>query len=246
MTISRRTFLGTPAVAATLTGADAAQSIPARALGSTGVEVSRLAYGCGTSWSQYGSFDEAVATLSRALDLGITYIDTAVSYGDGESEKVIGALMPARRNQVFLATKIRKRGYDVVMRLFEESLGRLRTDHVDLLHIHDLQGQDDLAAVEAADGSLRAVRKIRDEKMTRFVGITSHKDPSVLETALERHDFDCTQMSLNPALKGKQGESSFEAQALPVAVSKKMGVIAMKAFAQARYDYSAEHLMRYA
>ena len=169
MTISRRNFLGTTAAAASA-GAPPAQPIPSRALGKTGVSVSRLAYGCGTSWSLYGTFDEAVATLSRALDLGITYIDTAVSYGDGESEKVIGELMPERRGQVFLATKIRKRGYDEVMRLFDESLGRLRTDHVDLLHVHDLQGEDDLAAVETKDGALRAVRKIRDQGMARFVG----------------------------------------------------------------------------
>jgi predicted aldo/keto reductase-like oxidoreductase len=246
MTISRRTFLGTTVAAATATDASPAQPIPARPLGSTGVKVSRLAYGCGTSWSQYGTFDEALATLSRAVDLGITYIDTAVSYGDGESEKIIGTLMPARRSQVFLATKIRERGYDEVMHVFEESLGRLQSDHVDLLHIHDLQGEDDLAAVEAVDGALRAVRKIRDEKMTRFIGITSHKDPLVLKTALERHDFDCVQMSLNPALKGEQGETSFESVALPVAVRKKMGVIAMKVFAQARYEFSAERLMRYA
>lgn len=222
------------------------EAIPLRPLGTTGATVSRLAYGCGTSWSQYGSFDEALATLERALDLGITYIDTAVSYGDGESERIIGQLMPARRSQVFLATKIRKRGYDEVMRLFEESLRRLQTDHVDLLHIHDLQREDDLTAIEAADGSLRAVHKIRDGKMARFIGITSHTDPAVLKTALERHDFDCTQMSLNPALKGKQGDSSFESLALPVAVHKRMGVIAMKAFAQARYQYASEQLMRYA
>lgn len=246
MSISRRTFLGTTVAAATAAEAGAAEAIPTRPLGGAGVDVSRLAYGCGSSWSQYGGSDEALATLNRALDLGITYIDTAVSYGEGESEKVVGALMPARRDQVFLATKIRKRGYDVVMRLFEESLARLRTDHVDLLHIHDLQSEDDLAAIEAADGSLRAVRRIRDEKMARFIGITSHKDPSALKTAIERHDFDCVQMALNPALKGERGQSSFEALTLPVAVRKKMGVIAMKVFAQARYQHPAEELMRYA
>lgn len=246
MSISRRTFLGTTVSAAAVADAGATQTMPTRPLGDTGVNVTRLAYGCGSSWAQYGGHDKAVATLTRALDLGVTYIDTAVSYGDGESEKVIGTLMPARRGRVFLATKIRKRGYDEVMRLFEESLARLRTDHVDLLHIHDLRGPEDLAAIEAADGSLRAVRKLRDEKTARFIGITSHTDPSVLRTALERHDFDGTQMPLNPALKGKHGESSFEALALPAAVRKKMGVVAMKVFAQARYQHAPEDLMRYA
>ncbi len=79
--------------------------------------------------------------------------------------------------------------------------------------------------------------------MTRFVGITSHTDPTVLKTALERHDFDCTQMALNAALVGmKNGaggmvpnaamKPSFETVALPVATRKRMGVLAMKIFAQ--------------
>jgi len=79
--------------------------------------------------------------------------------------------------------------------------------------------------------------------MTRFIGISSHSDPHVLKTALERHDFDCTQMALNGAMLGmKSGAGgmvpnesmppSFETVALPVAVRKKMGVLAIKIFAQ--------------
>jgi len=90
---------------------------------------------------------------------------------------------------------------------------------------------------------LNVLQKLRDQKVTRFIGITSHTDPTVLKTALERHDFDCTQMALNAALVGmKSGKAgmeinpdmkpSFETIALPVANRKKMGVIAMKVFAQ--------------
>jgi len=84
---------------------------------------------------------------------------------------------------------------------------------------------------------------MRDQKMTRFIGITSHMNPATLKTALERHDFDVTQMALNGALvgmtNGKGGmvpnqemKTSFETLALPVANKKKMGVIAMKVMAQ--------------
>ncbi len=245
MSISRRTFLG-GAAAGAAAGGDDKLGMPSRILGRTGTRVSILTYGCGSSFSEYGTFEEALATLTRALDLGITYVDTAVSYGDGQSEKIVGELMKTRRHEVWLATKIRKRGRDQIMRLFEESLKRLQTDHVDLLHVHDLQGPDDLAAVEARNGALETVYEIRKQKMARFIGITSHKDPAVLKTALERHDFDCTQMSINPALKGSRGDSSFESLALPVAVRKKMGVIAMKVFAQARYKAPPEQLLRYA
>ena len=92
--------------------------------------------------------------------------------------------------------------------------------------------------------------------MARFIGITSHTDPEVLKTALERHDFDCTQMALNAARAGQAkgisalGEThphSFESLALPVANRKKMGVIAMKVFAQEGLNGKApvEKLIRY-
>src|SRR5581483_10485752 len=100
--------------------------------------------------------------------------------------------------------------------------------------------------------------KLRDQKVTRFIGITSHTDPEVLRTALERHDFDCTQMALNAAMVGmKSGKgsmvpneslkTSFEAVALPVARHKKLGVIAMKVFAQEALVGEAppEKLIRY-
>ena len=245
MSISRRTFLGT--TAATLAPAqDQTTAMPSRILGRTGARVSILAYGCGASFAEYGAFEQALATLARALDLGISYIDTAAAYGDGQSEKIAGALMKTRRKEVWLATKIRPRGYDEIMRLLDASLARLQTDHVDLLHIHDLQGTDDLAAIEAPHGALKAFYRIRDEKKARFIGITSHKDAAALKTALERHDFDCTQMSLNPALRGAEGEDSFESLALPVAVRKNMGVIAMKVLAQSRYKAPVAQLMRYA
>jgi len=142
------------------------------------------------------------------------------------------------------------------MRLIEGSLKRLQTDHVDLLHIHSLTDEADLAAIEAKDGVLGAVQKAKDQKMARFIGVTSHTDPRVLATALDRHEFDCTQMALNAAragmAKGVSGldevhDYSFEATALPVANRKKMGVIAMKIFAQEGLSgrAPADKLVRY-
>ena len=164
--------------------------------------------------------------------------------------------MPARRKSVFLATKINKRPGDEALRIIEGSLKRLQTDHVDLLHIHSLTDEDDLKAIEAPDGVLNVVRKLRDQKVARFIGITSHTDPAVLRTALERHDFDCTQMALNAAragmAKGVSGfgenhPNSFQSLALPVANQKKMGVIAMKIFAQEQLNGKApvEKLITY-
>ena len=103
MDLSRRQFLHTAAVAASVVpavGADRPGKLPTRTLGKTGIEVSLLGFGSGSRFLMYKDDDKALEALSRALDLGITYIDTAHSYGDGKSEERIGRLMPERRKQI--------------------------------------------------------------------------------------------------------------------------------------------------
>ncbi len=238
--------------------ADTKAGMPTRVLGRTGARVSILAFGCGSRFLQYPNEEAAVAALNQALDHGITYVDTAYGYGDGLSEERVGKVMKTRRSGVWLATKVLKRNGDEAMRIIEGSLKRLQTDHLDLIHIHSLSTADDLQQIEAPDGVLKRLYQLRDQKVTRAVGITSHTDPVVLKTALERHDFDCTQMALNAARAGMARpdgsfgitylEQSFESTALPVARRKNMGVIAMKIFAQgALSDQTpAEKLIRYA
>ncbi len=235
MGISRRDFLGTAALGAVAAPLVSASGMPMRTLGSTGAQVSILAFGGGSRFVSYGE-EKAPEVLNKALDLGITYIDTADSYGrNGESQIAIGKVLKARgRKGLWLASKIGPRKYDEFMRTVELSLKRLQVDYVDLLHVHALMGPDDLEAVSAKDGAYAAAVKAKEQKMARFIGITCHAFPDVLKTALERHTFDCTQMALNAAMRGqvKGAESSFEATALPVALRKKMGVTAMKIFAQ--------------
>ena len=150
-------------------------------LGKTGVRVSILAMGGGSRFLMYKEEDKALEALNRAFDLGITYMDTAFGYGNGLSEERVGKVMKDRRKGIFLATKVNKRKGDEAMAIIEGSLKRLQTDHVDLIHIHDLKGADDLAAIEAKDGVLAVLRKLRDQKVARFIGITSHTDPDGAE-----------------------------------------------------------------
>ena len=262
MGISRREFLEVSALGSIAAGplsAAGKTELPTRTLGKTGARVSILAMGGGSRFLMYKEEDEAIAAAQRALDLGITYIDSSDDYGKNHlSEHRIGKALKGRRNGIFVATKLSNRNGEDTVRVVEESLKALQMDQVDLIHIHSLTSEDDLARIEAKGGVLEQLLKLKDQKLTRFIGITSHTDPTVLKTALERHDFDCTQMALNGALVGmKSGtggmvpneamKTSFETVALPVANRKKMGVLAMKVFAQDALtsDASVEKLLYY-
>lgn len=205
----------------------ASKTLPSRTLGRTGSKVSTLAFGCGSRFLMYKDEGSALAILNRAIDSGITYLDTAFAYGDGESESRVGQVMASRRKEVWLATKIPDRTRDGFLRRLEGSLKRLRTDHVDLVHIHSLGHADDLTKIEAPDGALKGLMEAREQKMARFAGMTSHTDGAVMAQAIERHDLDCVQMALNASRNGR-----FEELALPAANAKNLGVIAMKVTGQ--------------
>jgi hypothetical protein len=254
--ISRREFLERSglAVGAVAAGpallraepAGAAAAMPQRTLGRTGVRVSILAMGCGSRFLQFPA-DQATAVLEKAVGLGINYLDTAMDYGKGESETRVGKFLATRRRDVFLATKVPQsaRARDAALREVEASLKRLQTDHLDLLHLHGLGDEADLATIEAADGALKALYQLREQKVARFIGMTSHTDGAVMAKAIERHDLDCVQMAMNPARALR-----FEELALPAANRKNLGVILMKVTGQdkllgaGRADTAA--LLRYA
>lgn len=262
--MNRREFLfsitaATAALPVVATAAKAKIKLPTRKLGKTGIRVPVLGFGAGSRFLMYQDEDQALAALTTAIESGIYYIDTAASYGNGKSEERIGKLMPTRRKDVVLATKIPGRTADQARREIERSLKRLQTDHFDVLHIHALKDEQDLASIEAKGGVLEALYEARDQKITRAIGITSHASPAAMRAALERHDFDCAQMALNAGLahmtdtssgmKATQAlNDSFERLALPVANRKKIGVIAMKVFGQEQLLGAAPvpMLLRYA
>jgi predicted aldo/keto reductase-like oxidoreductase len=233
--ITRREFIETTTLtAAGLAAASAdaggsAAALPTRPFGKTGLEVTCLAFGCGSRFLMYEQEAVALEVLNGAVDQGIRYLDTAVGYGDGESERRVGLLMRTRRKDVILATKIPRsaRTRDAALRQVEASLKRLQTDHVDVLHLHDLTDAQDLAAIEAPNGAMKALYELRSQKVTRAIGMTSHTDGAVMAKAIEQNDVDCVQMAMNPARA-----LQFEELALPAAKKKGLGVILMKVTSQ--------------
>src|SRR5262245_44339785 len=252
--LTRREFLETAALTAAVGGfipaaGRAAGTLPKRRFGHSNLQVSILAFGCGSRFLAYPDEQVAIGVLSNAIDQGITYVDTAVGYGNGESERRVGLLMKTRRKEVVLATKIPEsaRDRDGALRVVEASLKRLQTDHLDVLHVHSLGDEADLEQIQSPNGVLKALYQLREQKVTRCVGITSHTDGRVTARALAENDLDCVQMAMNPARA-----NHFEELALPQAVKKDLGIICMKVTAQEQLVGSGpgraamEPLLRYA
>jgi len=228
--MNRRDFLKAAAataafgLASTTPAADA-QAIPRHKLGKAGVEVSALALGGVIGMALPPSKDHDPAAIAEAaLDLGITYFDTAPSYNNGQSESNYGRVLAQRRKEVFQTSKTGDRTYDGTMRSVEQSLKRLRTDHLDLLQIHGVSAKEDLKAWGRPSGVYTALLKLREQKVTRFIGVTGHENAEMLRRAIEMYEFDTLLTTLNPVSRRKP----FREDLLPVANQKRMGVIAMK------------------
>ena len=199
--------------------------LPKRRLGRTGPNVTLMGLGGYTGMKEPRSakFDP-VELADAAIDAGVRYFDTAPAYNNGQSELNYGEVLAHRRNEVFLAAKTDQRTYDGAMRQFEGSLKRLQTDHVDLLQIHNTHVGEDLAAWGKPDGVLRALEELRDQKVTRLIGVTGHESAQLMAQVIEMYDFDTILTMFNPTAKRKV----FQEKVLPVAARKGMGILAMK------------------
>jgi uncharacterized protein len=239
--ITRREFVragaaGAAALAVGVAGADAATPMPERPLGKTGFKVRIFSLGGQATLETAGKRDEAIAIINRAIDLGVNYVDTAAAYGrdrtvqnrweaDGISQTYVGEVMKTRRKEVFLASKTDDRTRDGSLKLLEQSLRLLNTDHLDLWQLHNVQRDDQVEQIFGKDGAIEALQKARDQKMVRFLGITGHFDPAVLMKGIERFPFDTILLALNPADKH---HLPFASTILAAANKRNMGVIGMK------------------
>jgi aryl-alcohol dehydrogenase-like predicted oxidoreductase len=162
--------------------------IPRQIFGRTGHKSTRVIFG-GYALSQ-ATQTEADRALDLLLKYGINHIDTARMYGN--AEKCIGAWMEKHRDDFFLATKTRKRGYKEAWEDLQASLNILRVDQVDLWQMHGLTNPVGWEKAMGVDGALEAFIEARDRGLVRYLGVTGHGN-SVAEMhiqSLERFDFD--------------------------------------------------------
>lgn len=238
---NRREFLqaGAAGVAAlSMTGAvdpqapDAAKNsggIPMRPLGKTGQTVSAIALG-GHSATNPKSLSEkaSLRLIQRAVDEGITFMDNCWDYHGGVAEERMGKALAegGRRDKVFLMTKVCGRNEKDATSNLEDSLRRLKTDHLDLWQFHEMVYDNDPDWVFEDDGAIQAGRKALKDGKIRFLGFTGHKDPQIhLKMLSKPFDFATVQMPLNVM---DVHYRSFQKQVLPELLKRNIGVLAMK------------------
>jgi predicted aldo/keto reductase-like oxidoreductase len=201
--------------------------IPLRPLGKTGELVSLIGLG-GWSVANPAALDEkqSLKLIQRAVHEGITFLDNAWDYHDGLAEERMGkALAEGKlRDKVFLMTKCCGRTAKDAQSGLEDSLRRLRTDHLDLWQFHEMCYDNDPDWIFAEDGALQTGLKALKEGKVRYLGFTGHKDPSIhLKMIGKPYDWAASQMPLNVM---DASYRSFQKQVLPVMLQK--GTIGMK------------------
>jgi aryl-alcohol dehydrogenase-like predicted oxidoreductase len=200
-------------------------TISKRRLGKTGVDVTILGLGGEGILRTYGHDKEAYALINKALDLGITYLESARAYSGSES--YYGKALRERRKDIFLASKSHARDKKGALQHLHETMENMRTDHLDLWQIHDVRTEEDIEEIFGPRGALEAFQEARDRGLVRFVGITGHHDPSILLKCLDRFHFDTVLIPVNPA---EPNYKSFIEEVIPIARDKGMGIIGMKVY----------------
>ncbi len=211
----------------------AAGQLPRRVLGKTGLEVSVIGLG-GARIGQLDDGRQAQEIIRRCYDLGINYFDTAAAGAYGLSQVRYGKALKDVRDKIVLATKTRHRTFLHAELDLNQSLSALRTGHIDLYQIHNVMSDEDIEAIFAPRGLMEMIEKARRDGKIRFVGVTGHTDPGVMNRIISRHNFDTILMPLSVTDGAGAGEKSFEKTTLPLAKQKGMGVIAMKTLGAGR------------
>src|SRR5437762_8723093 len=224
--------------------------IPQRPLGRTGVKVSALGMG-GHHLEEFKTVEEAAGLVAEAVDAGITFYDNCWEYWNGRAEDWLGRALKGRRDKVFLMTKVctHGRGAGLALKMLDESLRRLQTDHLDLWQVHGVSFDNDPELAYSRGGVLEAFDQAKRQGKARFVGFTGHKDPAIhLDMIRRGYPFDTVQMPLNCL---DATFRSFETLVLPEVNKRGIAALGMKpmggtAGAVKSGLVKAEDMLRYA
>jgi aryl-alcohol dehydrogenase-like predicted oxidoreductase len=181
-----------------------------RTFGRSGMQVSILGFGCGAVGGLMvrGAPADQERAVARALEVGVNYFDTAVQYGNGESEKNLGrVLKKLKPANAVVGTKVRVPSSDfarigvAVTKSLDGSLGRLGVERVDIFHLHNpitvAGGEEALSARQVLEEVVPAFEKLRQQGKTRFVGLTAIGDTAALQQVIDARVMDSAQVVYN-------------------------------------------------
>jgi uncharacterized protein len=208
-----------------------------RDLGATGVQVSLIGMGGAHLGLAHVEEADAIRLVHEGLDRGINFLDNSWDYNEGRSEERVGKALAqgGYREKAFVMTKIDGRTKEVATNQINDSLRRLKVDHIDLLQHHEVIRFDDPDRIFNEGGAMEAVVAAKQAGKIRFIGFTGHKDPHVhlymLEVA-QKHGFhfDTVQMPVNIM---DAHFRSFSQLVVPEALRQKVAVLGMKCFGDA-------------
>jgi predicted aldo/keto reductase-like oxidoreductase len=202
--------------------------IPTRPLGKTGVRIPIV--GLGGYHVGIPDEKESIAIMPEAIDRGMTFFDNAWDYHNGGSEEKMGKALATggRRHKVFLMTKCCGRDYKTARQHLEDSLRRLKTDHLDLWQFHEINWAVDAEWIYDR-GALKAALEAQKAGKVRFIGFTGHKDPKFhLKMLSTPYEWATVQMPINLL---DAHYRSFQKLVVPECNKRKIGVIGMKSLA---------------
>jgi predicted aldo/keto reductase-like oxidoreductase len=207
-----------------------------RKLGRTETEISIIGIGGYHLGGKQVTEKDAIQIIRTALDEGINFLDNCWDYNDGVSEERMGrALQDGYRQKAFLMTKLDGRTGAAARQQLETSMRRLKTDHIDLVQIHEVIRMTDPEQAFRPGNVIDVLQQARKEGKIRFIGFTGHKSPemhlNMIETAGKRgFHFDTVQMPVNAL---DYHFNSFGQQVIPAAQKFGIAVIGMKPLSNA-------------
>ncbi len=210
---------------------DFKDTIPKRILGKTNLKVTIIGLG---GWHIGRLKDEITAQniISKAVDLGINFFDTAADYQKGLSEVRYGKVLKKYRKNIYIMSKAISRDNVGARKELELSLKNLQTDYLDLWQFHSIKTKEDVEKIFSKGGAYETAIKAKEEGKIRHIGITGHYNPNVNLEALRYHNFlETIQMPVNLV---DPHSKSFIKMVLPKAIEYNLGIIAMKTVANGR------------
>ncbi len=202
-------------------------TIPKRPLGNTGEQISILGLGGEGVLRSFDREKEAVSLIQRAIDLGITYFESARAYAGSES--YYGKALGERRKEIFLASKSHERTAEGALKHLEATLANMKTEALDLWVVHDVRSINDLDLLFGPKGAIKAFETAKRNKLVKWIGVSGHKNPTIVSRALDLFPFDTVLMPVNPA---EFHYRPFLDEVLPKAQKKGVGVLGMKVFSR--------------